>query len=116
MLAVSRIRVSRLLLRGTSITTADLQVLFYAMRLNFGCPPEARDSCYNTVKSALIALEQYGQFSTEFLGAYALLAMYEVGHGAYPAAFLSVSGLISLFSAFGLHDKTKSAQVLRKPG
>jgi len=86
------------------------------MRLSFERPSEARSSYYNALKSALVTLEQHGQFSTNFLGAYALLATYEVGQGVYPAAFLSVSSLVSLFCALGLHDKTKSAQVLRKPG
>ncbi|KAL2030183.1 hypothetical protein VTO58DRAFT_107537 [Aureobasidium pullulans] len=64
------------------------------MRLSFERPSEARSSYYNALKSALVTLEQHGQFSTNFLGAYALLATYEVGQGVYPAAFLSVSSLV----------------------
>jgi hypothetical protein len=86
------------------------------MRLH--CEPRSpnTDLYYRAAKVALTVLEQHGQFSTNYLGARALLALHEIGQGMFPAAWLSVSGLISLHCALGLHDKLKAVQILRKPG
>jgi hypothetical protein len=71
---------------------------------------------YQRVKLALFALEQSARFSTNLLGAYALLALHELGHGIFPAAYLTVSNLARLFCALGLHDRTKATQILPRPG
>jgi hypothetical protein len=71
---------------------------------------------YQKVKLALFALEQSARFSTNLLAAYALLALHEIGHGVFPAAYLTVSNLARLFCALGLHDRTKATQVLPRPG
>lgn len=99
-----------------SIAAADAQVLFHAMRLSSTSSPEISNACYSAVRLAIFLLEQHGQFSTNFLCAYAILAAYETAQGLYPAAFQSTGGLINLMCALGLHDKKKSAQVLKKPG
>lgn len=75
--------------------------------------PKAR---YQKVKLALFALEQSARFSTNLLAAYALLALHEIGHGIFPAAYLTVSNLARLFCALGLHDRTKATQILPRPG
>ena len=71
---------------------------------------------YQKVKLALFALEQSARFSTNLLAAYAILALHEVGHGIFPAAYLTVSNLARLFCALGLHDRTKATQILPRPG
>jgi hypothetical protein len=71
---------------------------------------------YQKVKLALFALEQSARFSTNLLAAYALLALHEIGHGIFPAAYLTVSNLARLFCALGLHDRTKATQILQRPG
>lgn len=71
---------------------------------------------YRRVKLSLFSLEQSGRFSTNLLAAYALLALHEIGHGIFPAAYLTVSNLARLFCALGLHDRSKATQILRKPG
>lgn len=71
---------------------------------------------YRKLKLALFALEQSARFSTNLLAAYALLALHEIGHGIFPAAYLTVSNLARLFCALGLHDRTKATQILPRPG
>lgn len=71
---------------------------------------------YQKVKLALFALEQSARFSTNLLAAYAILALHEIGHGIFPAAYLTVSNLARLFCALGLHDRTKATQILPRPG
>jgi hypothetical protein len=71
---------------------------------------------YRNMKLALFALEQSARFSTNLLAAYALLALHEIGHGIFPAAYLTVSNLAHLFCALGLHDRTKATQILPRPG
>ena len=86
------------------------------MRLT--CEPrlENTDANYKVLKVAILALEQYGHFSTNFLGAYALLALHEIGQGILPAAWLTINGLVGLLCALGIHDKIKAVQVLQRPG
>jgi len=71
---------------------------------------------YQQVKTSLFALEQSARFSTNFLAAHALLALYEIGHGIFPVAYLTVGNLARLFCALGLHDRKKATQILPRPG
>lgn len=86
------------------------------MRLN--CEPRSgiTDTHYRIGKAIISALEQYGVFTTNLLGAYVLLAVYEVSHGILPAAWLTVNGLVGLFCALGMHDKMKAVQILGRSG
>lgn len=109
-------RLSRTLQSGVALDAADLQALFYAMNLTCEPSSEGRALRYRATKMAILLLEQHGQYSTNFLAAYALLAVYEVGQALFPAAYLTVSGVARLFCALGLHDKKKATQLLRRPG
>lgn len=71
---------------------------------------------YQKIKLSLFAIEQSATFSTTLLAAYALLALHEIGHGIFPAAYLTVNNLARLFCALGLHDRIKATQILPRPG
>lgn len=71
---------------------------------------------YQSLKTALFTLEQSARFSTYFLAAHALLALHEIGHGLFPAAYFTVGNLARQFCALGLHDRKKATQILPKPG
>lgn len=114
--SVSKVRLHRLIDSEASVTAADLQALLLVMRLNCEPPSESTSTHYKIAKATTSALEQYGLFTTNSLSACALLAVYEVGQGILPAAWLSVNGLIGLFCALGIHDKIKAVQILRRPG
>jgi hypothetical protein len=104
-----------------------MQVLLHAMQLDHEDdssrqqPPsrthtQETKTRYQRVKLSLFALEQSARFSTNLLAASALLALHEIGHGIFPAAYLTVSNLARLFCALGLHDRTKATQILPRPG
>ena len=109
------------------INTASTQALFHAMQLDheddssspspsYGRGDQDIRGRYQKVKLALFALEQSARFSTNLLAAYALLALHEIGHGIFPAAYLTVNNLARLFCALGLHDRMKATQILPRPG
>lgn len=111
----------------TVTSSADIQILLHAMQLdNEEEDPEehgrtrhasaVRNARYRTVKTALLVLENSAGFSTNFLAAYVLLAVYEVGHGLFPAAYLTVGNLTRIFCALGLHDRKNATQILPRPG
>lgn len=112
---MSKIRVKRLLSDPGNLRLADLQVLLQAMRLICTSAPEIRDRCYRNVGGAIRKLEQSALFSTNFLAAYTLLALYEVGQGLYPAAYLSVGSAARIFQMLGLHDRWRATQILPCP-
>jgi hypothetical protein len=106
---------------------ADVQILLQAMRLDhddslasqhWSDEEFAKDqrTRYQQIKTALFAIEQSARFSTNFLAAHALLALHEIGHGIFPAAYLTVGNLARLFCALGLHDRKKATQILPRPG
>ncbi|KAM0723257.1 hypothetical protein Q7P37_001458 [Cladosporium fusiforme] len=111
---VSKIRLFRTLSSDVSITSADIQVLLHAMRLSTEPPSESRHRTYGVVKTAILNLEQYASFSTNFLAAYALLALHELGQGVYPAAYITVGNLARVFYALGFHDRKNATQMLRR--
>jgi hypothetical protein len=124
---VSSLRVLRSLRNAQVSIDADVQILLHAMRLDHDDSLASQRSSedeytkeqktrYQQVKTALFAIEQSARFSTNFLAAHALLALHEIGHGIFPAAYLTVGNLARLFCAFGLHDRKKATQILLRPG
>lgn len=124
---VSKLRLTRLIHNNDTIQGADVQVLLHAMRLDHAhevFPQEALDEVYTremktryqSLKAALFTLENSARFSTNFLAAHALLALHEIGHGLFPAAYFTVGNLARQFCALGLHDRKKATQILPKPG
>jgi hypothetical protein len=124
---VSKLRVLRSLRSAQLPIDADVQILLHAMRLDhddssasqhLSDDEYAKDQRirYQKVKTALFAIEQSARFSTNFLAAHALLALHEIGHGIFPAAYLTVGNLARLFCALGLHDRKKATQILPRPG
>lgn len=83
--------------------------------LEYDGPVTEKCAAYRKTKTALFALEQSAMFSTNSLAAQALMALHEIGHGIFPAAYLTVSSLARLFIALGLHDRKKATQILPRP-
>lgn len=77
--------------------------------------PKPRISQQKLVKYTLFDLEQAAQFSTNFLAASVLLALHEVGHGLFPAAYFTVANVARICLALGIHDRTKATQILPRP-
>lgn len=114
---VSKLRVSRLLRSGTSISAADTQALLQCMMLlseNQGLQLQSKR--YEAVKSVIGFLERRGQYCVDFLAAYTLLALYEVGHALYPEAYMSVTACVRICCVIGVHDRRKATQVIPRAG
>lgn len=119
-------RITRLLHDPEALSSASLQILLHALQLDHGNYPigegspgqdESRKSMrYQNVKMVLLTLEQSAQFSTNSLAACLLLALHEIGHGIFPAAYLTLGSVARLFCALGLHDRKKATQILQYPG
>lgn len=66
---------------------------------------------YYTVKQFLHVVQDSGLMSIHLLQAAILIALYEVGHGAYPVAYLSVCHAVRLGMMMGLHDRKYATQL-----
>lgn len=88
----SRPDVASLLLTIKFITTLPLPNL-----------PNPRTTLYHTVKHSYLEVES--SFSVLVLQAGILVALYELGHGIYPAAFLSVGQCARYAHALGINTR-----------
>jgi hypothetical protein len=91
---------------------ADLALLFLCMKLITERPrsqePCLQTSLYYTVKHFHLELESSGLFSIQVLQAGILLALYELGHAIYPAAFLSIGACARFAYALGINSNSTS--------
>ena len=70
--------------------------------------PQTRD--YISAKQYLIEVEVAGVFTLQVLQANLLIALYELGHGIYPSAYMSISACATYAFALDLEtEMTKSA-------
>lgn len=83
----------------------DVALLLLALKLITTLPladsPNPRTTLYHTVKHFYLEVE--GSFSLLVLQAGILVALYELGHGIYPAAFLSIGQCARYAHALGLN-------------
>ena len=65
---------------------------------------QPRQATYLSLKRQLLSLEQAGVLTITVLQAMILIAFYELGHGIYPAAFLTVGICARYAVALGLNN------------
>ncbi|KAK4064867.1 transcriptional regulator family: Fungal Specific TF [Trichoderma aggressivum f. europaeum] len=105
-------------------TAADLGFLLLAMKLMTWRPPSsegdapvvnqtARTATYRAAKQFGFELETAGVISLRVLQGMILVALYEIGHAIYPAAFMSVAA--SIRYAHGLGIQPGGMQRLKLP-
>ncbi|KAL6905137.1 hypothetical protein GGI43DRAFT_398969 [Trichoderma evansii] len=92
--------------------SADLAFLLLGMKLMTWQPPSeddvspekqtARTSTYIETKRFGFELEASGVFSLRILQGLLLVALYEVGHAIYPAAFMSIAACVRYAHALGI--------------
>ncbi|KAJ3496780.1 hypothetical protein NLG97_g2406 [Lecanicillium saksenae] len=111
---VSKIQFYKLLLRRLTYNRAELQLLLLAMKL---CGDDVTKTplteLYKLTKQFQHSVEGSGIFSLLFLQASIFIACYELGHGIYPAAFLSISSCARYAHALGI-DSSVGAHPDRK--
>jgi len=96
------------------VVRIDLALLFLAMKLSCSEVPQDTSpstQLYQDVKSFYSYVEARNGFSAHTLQALLLIALYEMGHGIYPAAYLTVGNAARLGYAMGVHSP-KAPQIL----
>jgi hypothetical protein len=90
---------------------ADVSLLLLCMKLITWYPSEnsnvkdPQTSAYFMAKRFLLEVETAGILSLQVLQGNILLAMYEIGHAIYPAAYITVGMCTRLATALGIHGK-----------
>lgn len=88
---------------------ADFSLLCLCISLVIQHPPKygqsVLSSVYAVIKSHISLLETSGFLSLEFVQARLLLSVFEIGHGLYPAASISIGACARTARALGLNKK-----------
>lgn len=93
---------------------ADVMLLIFCMKLIAWSPLEQTNEhkpktlAYMTVKRCLLEAEVAGIFTVQLLQALLLVTLYELGHGIYPAAYMSVGACARYGLALGVDGQTLS--------
>lgn len=100
--------------------TPDLSLLLLGMKLvmqsSNGSPQDAQNPLYHMVKRHLALVESSAVVTLQLLQSTILVAAYEIGHGIYPAAYLSTGHCARMGYMFGLHDLENALQILPRSG
>jgi hypothetical protein len=104
---VSKKRFYELYLRPSFRSRPDLVLLFLSIKLITTFPPTSprnpRTPLYHAAKHFYLEVEGSSIVSLPVLQAGVLLALYELGHAIYPAAFLSIGACARYAHALGIN-------------
>ena len=95
---------------------ASLALLLLSMKLlmQYPDPDEGpRNSIYWTCRQFYAQVEDMPLLSLGLLQAKILIALYEIGHGIFPAGCLSVAHAARLGKLMGLHDRKRATQLFK---
>ncbi|PSN70483.1 hypothetical protein BS50DRAFT_662738 [Corynespora cassiicola Philippines] len=96
-------------LRSAFQSRADLVLLFLALKLVTTPPPtnphDAKTQLYNDTKHFYLEVEGSMIFSISVLQAGIVITLYELGHGIYPAAYMSVGAYARVWWAVVILDR-----------
>lgn len=117
---VSKKRLDLLLEDPKLQLTADLALLFICMKLitrgGHESPQDAQSPLYGLSKRFASTVEMSGLMTLPLMQSNLLITAYELGHGIYPAAYLSSAHCARLGTLMGIHDRQHAPQILRKSG
>jgi hypothetical protein len=116
---VSKMRLQQTMMNPLMEHGADLTLLFLCMKLITTRPPPGIESpqtpLYACAKGFLNLAESGGLVGLQVLQAAILIALYEIGHSIYPAAYLSVGHCARLGYALGVHNADAKVPMLSRP-
>lgn len=96
-----------------------LALLMLCMKLVSEVPPEggrpASSALYSLAKEQYHRVESDCLISLQLVQSAILIAVYEIGHGIYPAGYLSIGHAARLGIMIGLHDRKNAAQLFKGP-
>lgn len=107
---ISKMQFSKLLLKRLTHNRAELHLLLLAMQLSSDIVVVPRTELYEMTKWFRQSVESTGIMSLMVLQAGILITCYEMGHGIYPAAFMSIAHCARYATALGV-DSSISANV-----
>ena len=93
---------------------ADTVLLLSCMDLVTWLPSDSptetspKSLSYAAAKRSLLEDEIIGAFTIQHLHAMILVALYELGHGIYPAAYMSIGACVRYGVALGIHPRNAS--------
>ncbi|KAE8154454.1 hypothetical protein BDV25DRAFT_147711 [Aspergillus avenaceus] len=108
---VSKLRLYRQL---SDLQEPDLGLLLLAMQLHVR-PCNEVDALYRAVKACHAYVESRNVFTIKLVQAGLLIALYEIAHAIYPAAYLTVGHCARLGHALGIH-RSEAPQLIGRLG
>lgn len=97
---------------------ADFALLLLAMKLIQNVPGSSsnavKDLLYICAKEFAASLEIAGVYTLLKLQANLLISVYEMGHGIFPAAYVSVGCCVTQAMVLGIHNR-EAPQILEQP-
>lgn len=100
--------------------TADLALLLLTMKLVTQSVSRGSSSAYTALyymsRNFYNLLESSALMSLQLLQSLILIGAYEIGHGMYPAAYLTTGQCSRLGYALGLHRRKSAPQMIKRPG
>ncbi|EHK23014.1 uncharacterized protein TRIVIDRAFT_28724 [Trichoderma virens Gv29-8] len=99
---VSKKQFQDYLLQRLAFRRAEFFLLVLAMKLCSSRVTVAKSMLYRTVKQLYFDIESSGRLSIQTLQASVLIAIYEIGHGIYPAAIISVANCARIGTIIGI--------------
>jgi hypothetical protein len=106
---ISKPQFSRNLLNRLTYKRAELFLLVLSMKLSCSRGTAVNTPLYEIVKLFHFKLENSGVLSVLVLQAAILIALYELGHSIYPAAYLSVGSCARYGTALGIEKSILSS-------
>jgi hypothetical protein len=116
---IGRVRLTSLAdLELNSRPRADFALLLLSMKLIQDVPGSSsnavRDPLYVCVKEFSASLDISGVYTLLKLQAQLLIAVYEMGHGIFPAAYASMGCCVTQAMTLGIHNR-EAPQILEQP-
>ncbi|KAL7915448.1 fungal-specific transcription factor domain-containing protein [Trichoderma velutinum] len=116
---ISRVRLTSLAdLELGNRPRADFALLLLTMKLIQDVPGSSsnavRDALYICAKEFAASLEIAGVYTLLKLQANLLISVYEMGHGIFPAAYVSVGCCVTQAMVLGIHNR-EAPQILEQP-
>lgn len=117
---VSRKRLNQGIQASLPTETPGLALLLLCMKLVTDVPqlsniPAVESTLYRASRDYLNTMEEASPMSLHVFQSLVLIALYEIGHGIFPAAYLTVGRAARLGLLRGVHDRKNSTQLFQTP-
>ncbi|KAI5467616.1 hypothetical protein BGZ63DRAFT_419312 [Mariannaea sp. PMI_226] len=117
---VSRKRLKQGIQANDLKEASGLALLLLCMKLASEQPDphgssSADSALYKAAKSYLVTVEELSPASLHLFQSLVLIALYELGHGIFPAAYLTVGRAARLGILRGYHDRKNATQLFTTP-